>query len=215
MTGLRGLLRLLDTQLQGVLSLPRPCPPHPEPLAHPLSWGLAPKGTTTVGGRGGSSPERERLQQNWAPQTGARGSQGRGLVGGAGEGRPSLRHPPEQGAHAGLTEAVPALGLLGAAEHQAALLTLVLVLHSLHEAFLVAALLGHQHGRPSSALGVQLQRRVGRHGTGRIQLLTGLHPRRRGSIRAGTTGDGGVGPGSQPRLPAGLPPQHPGPHPVT
>lgn len=110
---------------------------------------------------------------------------------------------PEQGAHAGLTEAVPALRLLGAAEHQAALLALVLVLHGLDEALLVATLLGDQHGRPGSTLRVQLQRGVGRQGAGRVQLLTGLHPRRRGSIRAGTWGGAPRGlPASSTQAPA-------------
>ena len=88
-----GCCGLPDTQLQGVLSLPRTYPPHPEPAAHPLSWGIALKGPTIVGGRGGSSPERERLQQNWARQTGDRGPRGKTLRGSWG-GAPSLQPDP-------------------------------------------------------------------------------------------------------------------------
>lgn len=63
---------------------------------------------------------------------------------------------PQQGSHAALAEAVPTLGLFRAAQHQAALLTLVLVLHGLHKLFLVTSLFRGKNRRPSTAVSVQL-----------------------------------------------------------
>lgn len=72
-----------------------------------------------------------------------------------------------------------ALGLLRVTQHQAALLTLVLVLHGLHKPLFVASLLGDEDGRAGgAAVGVQLQRGVGRQGAGGVQLLTRLHFRK-------------------------------------
>lgn len=51
----------------------------------------------------------------------------------------------EQGSHAALTKPMPTLSLLRVAQHQAALLTLILVFHCLHKLLLVAALLWHKH----------------------------------------------------------------------
>lgn len=68
---------------------------------------------------------------------------------------------PQQGGHAGLTEPVPTLSLLRAAQHQAALLTLVLVLHTLHKPLFVASLLRDKNSHPGTAVRVQLQRWVG------------------------------------------------------